>query len=103
MKRIILQACRHSKITSPLADKDNNIEASLSLVGNQLLVESLLLWQQEYNQLPMYSFWSLSHKVDFEREGLRLAQLLCTHLPREIDFSYYSKLYEQEIKFYQHE
>lgn len=107
MKKIILEACRHTSVFSPLADEENReVHPALVIeneIANKLLIDSLFLWQRDYNSHTMYSFWSLYQKLSFEREGLRLAQLLSLVIPRELEFSYHSKLYEQEIKFYQHE
>ena len=101
MKKVILKACRQFLVLSPLVDEDNKEIHPDLVCQSDMLVDYLFRWQKEYNKPLMYNFWSLYQKLSFEREGLRLALLLSNSIPREIEFSYYSQLYEQEIKFYQ--
>lgn len=99
MKKIKLTVGK-SWESPPLVDEgeDYIYPSNLEELNNEL-INALWLWQHDYDESASYNSWSMYSKISFERQGLLLAQCLSVALPKNIQFTYYSELYHQEIEF----
>lgn len=99
-KKITLKVCKKFYDNYPLQDENGETINPRSLENylNELLINELNEWQEDYEEETHYSDWAFSYKLRFERQGLLLASALAGSLPRDIKFSYFSELYQQEIE-----
>lgn len=99
-KKIILKVCKKSWDNYPLEDENGDIvhRTFLEKYLSDQLIAALNSWQEDYDEGVHYSDWSFSYKLGFERRGLALAVALAGSFPKDVKFSYFSELYQQEIE-----